>query len=33
MIAVCALWLAAGWVNDRLQNRGPRNTPLPEAAP
>jgi high-affinity iron transporter len=33
MIAVCALWLVAGWVNDRLQTRGPRNTPLPEAAP
>lgn len=33
MISVCALWLLAGWVNDRLQPREPRNTPLPDAAP
>jgi high-affinity iron transporter len=33
MISVCALWLLAGWVNDRLQPRGSRNASLPEAAP
>src|SRR6185295_10430890 len=33
MISVCALWLFAGWLNDRLQPRGPSNTPLPEAMP
>jgi high-affinity iron transporter len=33
MILVCALWLFAGWLNDRLQPRGPSNTPLPEATP
>lgn len=33
MISICALWLLAGWVNDRLQTREPRNTPLPEATP
>jgi high-affinity iron transporter len=31
MIAVCALWLGCGWLIDRLQRRGPSNSPLPEA--
>ena len=33
MILVCALWLFAGWLNDRFQSRGHGNTPVPEAAP
>jgi len=32
MIAVCALWLLAGWANDRL-HRHPPAGPLPEPAP
>ena len=31
MIGVCALWLVGGWLIDRLQHRGPGNSPLPEA--
>jgi hypothetical protein len=31
MISICALWLLIGWLKDRWQPQGPRNSPLPEA--
>ncbi len=33
MILICALWLFAAWLNDRLQSRRPTQTTLTEAAP